>query len=133
MQTDYKYDPRPTVCPWCKGAVVYGDMQTFGIDPFQSGKCYICTNCGSFVGTHRKKPLEALGMLADRETRVLRKLCHEEFDKHWMSTPAKNRLYYKLSQDMGIKYDDCHFGYMNKEQLQQALDIMKNWGDLYFR
>lgn len=133
LEEKINYDPRPTICPLCKGNVIYGDMRSFGLKPYQSGKCYICSTCGAFVGTHQKQPMDALGMLGHGDVRKLRAICHEEFDRHWMSTSAKNRLYYKLSLDMGIDYEQCHFGYMNKENLLKALNIMKGWGDLYYR
>lgn len=60
-------------------------------------------------------------------------VCHQEFDKHWDSTAGKNRLYFKLSKELGIKSEDCHFGYMDYEQLQKALNIMKSWGDFKIR
>ena len=44
-----------------------------------------------------------------------------------MSTAGKSRVYYKLSKEMGIKTDDCHFGYMEREQLLEALAIMQSW------
>ena len=39
----------------------------------------------------------------------------------------------KLSKELGIKSEDCHFGYMDYEQLQKALNIMKSWGDFKIR
>ena len=121
------YEPRPNICS-CGGKVIYGRMEDFGIRPYQSGHCYICMVCGAYVGTHQNRPREALGVLSDAKTRRMRALCHQEFDKHWQSTAGKNRLYYKLSKDLGIKSEDCHFGYMNYKELSKALDVMKAWG-----
>lgn len=127
------YDSRPTVCPECDGKVIYGKMIDFGLKPFQSGKCYYCIDCGAYVGTHQNRPREALGRLADGKTRHMRMICHKEFDKHWESSAGKDRLYYKLSKELGIKKDDCHFGYMDYEQLNKAYCIMQNWGDFKLR
>ena len=44
-----------------------------------------------------------------------------------MSTAGKSRVYYRLSKEMGIKKEDCHFGYMQKDQLVEALSIMQSW------
>lgn len=94
----------------------------------------MCTNCGAYVGTHKNQPLDALGLLADSETRALRAKCHEEFDKHYMSLTARNTLYYMLSVELGIKKEDCHFGHFGKEQLEKAMEIMQTkWKDLYIR
>ena len=119
------FDSRPTRCN-CGGTVVYGKMEKFGLRPYQSGYCYICQKCGAYVGTHQNRPKDALGILATGDTRRLRVLCHEEFDKHWMSTAGKSRVYYRLSKEMGIKKEDCHFGYMQKDQLVEALSIIGN-------
>lgn len=122
------FDTRPTRCS-CGGKVHFGKMEDFGIVPFQSGYCYICEKCHSYVGTHQNRPKDALGILAGNDVRKLRVLCHKEFDRHWMSTAGKGRAYYKLSKELGIKKDDCHFGYMEKEMLQTALAVMQGWGD----
>ena len=127
-----KYDSRPTVCK-CGGKVIYGRMKDFGITPYKSGYCYFCTKCGAYVGTHENRKKDALGVLSDGRTRRMRMVCHQEFDKHWDSTAGKNRLYFKLSKELGIKSEDCHFGYMDYEQLQKALNIMQSWGDFKIR
>mgnify|MGYP002109652123 CR=1 FL=1 len=114
-------------------AVIYGKMKDFGLTPYQSGYCYICEKCGSYVGTHRKSPKDALGILACSNTRKLRSICHEEFDKHYYSLTGKNRAYYRLSKELNIKFDDCHFGYMDAATLSRALNIMKGWEKACFR
>jgi len=124
-----KYDVYPEICNVCGGKVEYRRMQDVGITPYQSGFCYICTECNAFVGTHQNRPKEALGILAHGNTRYLRRVCHEEFDKHWMTLAGKDRAYFQLSKDLGIKAEDCHFGYMDAKMLKKALEIMKNWGD----
>ena len=133
MRRKGMYDPRPNKCPDCNGNVVYGKMTDFGLKSFQSGKCYYCTNCGAYVGTHQNRPKEALGRLADGKTRHMRMMCHKEFDKHWESTVVMNRLYYRLSKELGMKKEDCHFGYMDYEQLNHAYQIMLNWENFIFR
>jgi len=135
MVLKYYYDPQPTICPYCSGKVVYGKMQEFGIAPYQSGYCYICTECNAFVGTHNNRPKEALGKIAYGKTRSLRVQCHEEFEKHYSgSSHGKDRLYYLLSQKLGLSKEECHFGYMDDEQLIQALRIMTTeMKNLYIR
>lgn len=125
-----KFDPMPSECNNCGGKrVIYGRMTEFGIKAYQSGYCYYCLDCGAYVGTHMNRPKEALGILSDSKTRKLRVTCHKEIDKHWYSSAGKNRAYYRLSQEMGMKSENCHFGYMDYEQLVEALHIMKKWGD----
>ena len=120
------YDPSPTICPICAGKVIYTPMKAVGIKPFESGKCYYCTSCKAFVSTHRNKPQYALGVLADGKTRKMRIICHKEFDKHWQSTRGKNLFYFMLAKTLKIKKDDCHFGYMTFQELNNALNVMQN-------
>lgn len=130
-----KYNVRPTTCNECGSIVEFGQMKKYGIKPFQSGYCYHCTNkkCNAFVGTHRKEPRNALGILADGKTRRLRIECHDELERHYMSNRGKSLAYFKLSKDMDIKYEDCHFGHMTKQELRKALEIMQNWEGVYYR
>lgn len=127
------FDSRPTICPICGGHVSYGKMKDFGINPYQSGFCYHCDQCNAYVGTHRKNPKDALGVLGGYDERKLRFLCHEEFDKHYYSLIGKNRAYNRLSKELNIKFDDCHFGHMNADLLTKSLEIMKGWGKNCFR
>lgn len=124
-----KFDIYPTTCHICGGKVEYKKMVDVGIKPFQSGYCYICLKCRAYVGTHKNRPKEALGILAHNTTRQLRIICHEEFDKHWMTTAGKNRAYFALSKALGIKKEDCHFGYMDNKMLIKSMEIMEKWGD----
>ena len=125
------FHARPVKCNICGSPVVFGQMKDFNVTSFQSGYGYFCTNpkCGASVGTHKKKHKDALGTLADAETRQLRALCHEEFNRHWytLTTREKSRIYYKLSKALHIRYEDCHFGYMQAAELKKALSIMKSW------
>lgn len=121
------FNTRPTKCNICNGKVEFGFMKDYGIKPYQSGRCYICTVCGAYVGTHRGNPKEALGILSDAKTRALRVRCHEEFEKHYSTFQGKSRLYFILSRELGIKKEYCHFGYMDYEELTRALDVMKKW------
>lgn len=125
----------PKICSVCGGnRVSYGKMETFGIKPYKSGRCYYCLDCGAYVGTHVSDPVAAMGKLATGRERYLRSMCHEEFEKHYASIGKKSFAYYMLSKEMGIKKEDCHFGNMDAEQLLKALDIMQNkWEGVVFR
>jgi len=120
------YDVYPKVCNICGSKVEYKKLKDADIEPFQSGWAYICTQCGAYVGTHKNKPKEALGILAHGDVRYLRVLCHQEFDKHWVSLAGKSRAYYRLSKLLNIPKEQCHFGHMDKKMLLKALEKMKN-------
>lgn len=51
----------PEVCNLCGGKVIYTDNKNiYHGKSYGSGKCYICTNCGAYVGTHKPRPKEAI-------------------------------------------------------------------------
>ena len=46
-------DKYPTVCNLCGGKVIYTSNARIYGKEYGSGKCYLCTNCGAYVGTHK--------------------------------------------------------------------------------
>jgi hypothetical protein len=73
----------PTKCNLCSGTVEYvTNAKVYGKE-YGSGKCYLCTSCGAYVGTHKPRPKEALGLLANEPMRKGKTLCHELFDSKW--------------------------------------------------
>ena len=74
---DYLY---PTKCNLCGGDVVYiSNARIYGRE-YGSGRCYYCTSCKAYVGTHKPRPREAFGILANAEMRNMKKKCHKLFD-----------------------------------------------------
>lgn len=126
-------DLYPTVCNLCGGKVLYiSNSQIYGKE-YGSGKCYCCTKCFAYVGTHKPRPKEALGLLADAEMRELKKECHAIFDKKWMHQPsskkrhlARQAAYAELAKELNIPVEECHFGYFDKETLSKVLVLLKN-------
>ena len=102
-------DKYPETCNICGGKVIYtSNADVYGKE-YGSGKCYLCTVCGAYVGTHKPHPKEALGILADRDMRELKKKCHAIFDSKWEGVPKahkkRNDLYRWLSRVMDIPVD----------------------------
>ena len=136
----------PKVCNLCGGAVQYTSNAVIYGREYGSGRCYLCTSCGAFVGTHKPWPREALGILANPAMRKGKKLCHELFDSFWRgkrkAQKKREDLYFWLSEQMGMSREDCHFGYFDLEQLRQAYRILQtiqrqemrydSYGNLYF-
>lgn len=119
----------PKHCNICGGEVIYcSNAKIYGVE-YGSGKCYLCTKCGAYVGTHEPRPKEALGILADEQMRKGKKICHELFDSLWKgkSKARKKRedLYKWLSKKMDLPRELTHFGYMNIEQLRQSYVYIK--------
>lgn len=121
-------DKYPTTCNLCGGKVIYtSNAQIYGKE-YGSGKCYLCTSCGAYVGTHKPRPREALGLLADARMRAGKQMCHAIFDSKWKGKPKAHKkrqdLYRWLAQRMDISIDDCHFGYFDLTQLRKAYKIL---------
>lgn len=80
------------------------------------------------VGTHKPRPREALGLLADARMRAGKQMCHAVFDSKWKGKPKAHKkrqdLYRWLAQRMDIPIDDCHFGYFDLTQLRKAYKIL---------
>jgi len=89
-----KIDLHPKKCNICGGLVIYTNNNLIYGKSYGSGKCYLCTQCGSYVGTHEPRPTEALGLLADSQMRTLKKKCHSIFDEFWnCGSNGKQRRY----------------------------------------
>lgn len=114
----------PTICNICGGEV---RLIHTGKQYSSSGYIYKCIECGASVGTHPNNPTQALGTLADTETKAKRREVHVWFDKLWHKHSEREKMYKKLAKELGISIDECHFGIMTMEQLDKALAICKKW------
>ena len=127
-------DLHPTRCNLCGGPVIFTSNKIVYGKEYGSGKCYYCTSCHAYVGTHKPRPTEALGLLANQEMRNARMQCHALFDTFWKSKSnsrqrhiARNKTYQKLADAMQIPREECHFGYFDLPTLQKAYSIMLSW------
>jgi len=117
----------PTTCNLCGGNVLLVDNRRVYGKNYGSGKCYLCTKCNAYVGTHNCNNKDrALGLLADARMRKGKILCHELFDKQWKSKNKKRgACYSELAEKLGIDASKCHFGWFNLEMLRMAYKILK--------
>lgn len=91
---------------------------------YGSGYCYVCEGCRAYVGTHKHRPKQALGILANEEMRALRRKCHDIFDKTWGTPEERKVRYVELAQKMHMNTEACHFAYFNMELLEKAYKIL---------
>lgn len=124
---------QPTKCNICGGKVIYTSNSMIYGKEYGSGKMYYCTNCGAYVGTHKPRPTEALGILGNEEMRELKMKCHYIFDQQWKNISngkkrhyARVNAYKELAKALGIRLEECHFGYFDMEMLQKAYMILNN-------
>ena len=122
-------DLHPTRCNICGGHVVFTSNATIYGKEYGSGKCYLCQSCGAYTGTHRPRPKEALGLLADEPMRKGKVMCQDLFDAMWKgkrkARKKRKDLYAWLADRMGIPVEECHFGYFDIHQLRRAYLILK--------
>lgn len=136
-------DLHPTICNICGGEVEYIENSKIYGRSYGSGWCYHCKECDAYVGTHKPRPKEALGILANDEMKKWKQWCHREFDALWRGVPAyikldgtkvkavkpkmsRGQAYAKLAKEMCISQRDCHFGYFDVQELKRAYAILKN-------
>ena len=121
-------DLHPTTCNLCGGIVIFTSNAAIYGKEYGSGKCYLCRNCGAYTGTHKPRPSEALGLLADAPMRKGKIVCHDLFDAMWRGKPKAQKkrkdLYWWLSEKMGVPFEECHFGYFDIHQLRKAYKIL---------
>lgn len=113
---------------------------------YGSGKCYLCTQCGAYVGTHFPRPREALGLLANERMRKGKMVCHAIFDSKWKGCRKAHKrrdgMYKWLAGKLGISHDECHFGWFDIDMLIKSYIILEKIkdaemhfdsnGDVYF-
>lgn len=120
----------PKKCNICGGEVEYITNDKIYGKQYGSGYCYHCKKCGAYVGTHRPRPKQAMGILANSQMRKGKRECHKLFDSLWKGKHAQTKrkeCYSRLAKDLNIPVKECHFGYFNLDQLRKAYKIILKW------
>lgn len=120
-------------CPYCNKSTRYIDSEA--IYGTSYGMIYICGDCDAYVGVHKGTD-NALGRLANKELRALRKQAHAAFDPIWKNrliykihakwtpnTNARKKAYMWLAYNLGLETDDCHIALFNKKQCEQTIEL----------
>lgn len=119
----------PKICNLCGGKVIYTTNDNIYGKLYGSGFCYLCTNCGAYVGTHKPRPREAFGILSDGKMRKLKHECHDRFDKFWQGKPnsskKRKKAYAEMAKILKIPVEECHFGYFDLVMLKKAYKAIK--------
>lgn len=122
-------------CPYCdEPAYLTTSRRVYNGRDF--GDIYLCQPCWAWVGVH-KGTTQPLGRLANAALREWKKAAHAAFDPLWKvkmerdgcsKTKARKEGYYWLSQQLGIKYADCHIGMFDTELCQRTVEICERYG-----
>lgn len=116
----------PTTCNLCGGKVEYVSNAVIYGKKYGSGKCYRCTSCNAYVGTHVPRPTEAFGILADEKMRSRKVDCHKIFDTMWKNRNERSKMYQWLASKLQIPVSECHFGFFDMDMLNKAYIVLKN-------
>lgn len=83
---------------------------------------YVCQGCGaSLIANKYGQPL---GTPATKEVRRLRMRAHIAFDQLWKSGEVTRSSAQRwMAKELGIPVRRCHFGYMNRQQLETVIDL----------
>lgn len=127
-------DLYPKKCNLCFGKVIYtSNAVVYYGKEYGSGKCYICQQCRAYTGTHKPRPREALGLLANERMRKGKIMCHDIFDSKWRGKPKARKkrkdLYTWLAKKLSIPVEVCHFGWFDLDTLIKAYRILEKIKD----
>lgn len=91
---------------------------------------YVCDSdgqgCGAYVGMHPFTNIP-LGTLADAKTRAARKECKAPFEAlHQTGKISRAEAYKKLAEKLGIKTEDCHFGWFDAMMCEKAAQAARD-------
>lgn len=118
---------KPTICRYCGSPVVYtSNAEIYGRE-YGTGRCYLCRNCGAFVGVHPGTDIP-LGTLANEELREYRKEAHFWFDRIWKSPTritTRHKAYGWLALKMELPPEKTHIGMFEKEQCIRVVELVK--------
>lgn len=117
--------PPPSKCPYCTSTNigVKHHKEVYGRQYSNWPWLYACNVCGARTGMHEGTNLP-LGTLADEETRDARNYCKEFFEILWKSgAMPRQRAYAMLAKRLGIKREECHWGYFSAGMCYKAKEI----------
>lgn len=128
-------DLYPKKCNLCSGKVVFiSNAVVYHGKEYGSGRCYLCQQCGAYTGTHKPRPREALGLLANDRMRKGKIMCHDIFDSKWRGKPKARKkradLYKWLANELSIPVEECHFGWFDIDTLLKAYRILERIKDM---
>lgn len=94
----------------------------YGVD--YGTNIYSCKPCDAYVGTYGAT-YRALGSLATKELRELRRASHQAFDILWKSGRMdRSGAYAWLSEKMGLPTSKTHIGMFDEKQCKEVLRLI---------
>ena len=109
-------------CPYCGAPTqLVDDAEIYGKS--YGTKCYICKPCEAWVGCH-KGTTQALGRIANRELRELKRQAHEAFDPIWKEGHLpRSGAYEVLSVAFGLPIEQTHIGMFDEDLCRKVISL----------
>lgn len=119
--------PAPTSCHYCGcrvelvcNSLIYKG-KSYGKWPY----AYLCSGCWAYVGLHPETDVP-LGTLANNGLRASRNRSKAVFYKYLEQTGVSRTQGYRwLAEQMQINTEECHFGWFEQAQCDQAEVILQ--------
>lgn len=107
------------VCAYCKRKTeLVSSTEKYQIN---FGLMYICWHCDAYVGCHKNTDI-ALGRVANKRLRAIKKTTHFHFDKLWKSKLMdRHTAYQRLSGHLGIPKEYTHIGMFKLETCNEVI------------
>lgn len=120
----------PTACDCCGDdlVVLVGNEVVYGRECGDWPVIYLCMACGAFVGCHPHS-VYPLGLMADDETRSLRRALHAMIDPTWKSgLRSRGEVYGLMAGLMGFGPERrFHVGELTREECIRANEVFRAW------
>ena len=86
---------------------------------------YKCGGCKAYVGCHPDST-KPLGIVADKDLRILKSQTHDVFDYLWKSRKmSRKEAYARLAKDLKIEVELCHVGLFDTEMCKKAIEASR--------
>ncbi len=106
------------ICPYCQTRPEYVDSEIIYGKSY--GMIYFCKECNAYCGVHKGTNV-ALGRLANKALRELKKEAHKYFDEIWKSNKmTRNDAYKWLSDTLNIPLEYTHIGMFDENLCKNA-------------
>ncbi len=119
--------PVPVDCRYCgMDVALVNHSEIYGREYGDWPYAYLCRSCGAYVGLHPNTDLP-LGTLADRYLRSARK-GHKTYFAKMQKTMGwtRSEAYAYLAEKMELPVPECHWGWFEIEQCEQAGAICRD-------
>lgn len=111
------------ICPYCGRPTEFVDsVEIYGVS---YGMMYLCRPCNAHVGVHKGTD-RALGRIATRNLRMLKREAHKYFDMIWeLGYMKRSEAYSWLSNTLEIPVEYTHIGMFSEKTCTRVIYFSK--------